>query len=272
MAENTCGMDTGERTGPPLLELTDAVVRRDGRVILSVDSFVLEEGEHVAIIGPNGAGKSTLVKLLTREVLPLWREKPPVLFLGEPRPVLSDVRSLLGVVSMSMQEQIEVDLTVREVVLGGFFGSLGVPARRTVTEEMESIVVSVLVELGIDHLAQRDVRTLSTGEARRALICRALVHDPRVLVFDEPCVGLDPEAAYQVRQSFSAMARAGRTLLLVTHHIEDVVPEFERVLAIDDGRIVADGPKNEVLTTELIQTLFKVPLVLEERDGSYRLW
>ena len=259
-------------TRTPLLQLTDAVVRRDGRDILAVDSFLLRAGERVAIIGPNGAGKSTLVKLLTREVMPLWREHPPLLFKGEPRPVLSDTRALLGIVSNSMQEQIEVELSVLEVVLGGFFGSLGVPPWRTVMPHMESAASAALAELGVEEYAMRDVRTLSTGEARRVLIARALVHGPSVLVFDEPCAGLDPRAAYHVRTAFGNLARAGRTLMLVTHHVEDITPEFDRVVALRDGRVVADGPKHDTLTTELMRDLFGVPVTLEERDGRYRLW
>jgi iron complex transport system ATP-binding protein len=113
--------------------------------------------------------------------------------------------------------------------------------------------------------------TLSTGQVRRAPIARALINGPAVLVFDEPCVGLDPEAAWNMRQSLSALAKAGHTILVVTHDVSDIMPEFDRVVMLQDARIVADGPKSEVLTTQRLRHLFGVPITLVETDGHYHL-
>ena len=259
-------------TPAPLLELTGAAVVRDGRAILSVDSFTIAEGERLAILGPNGSGKSTLIKLLTRDILPLWAEPAPVLFRGQPRIALEDARKLLGVVSASAQEQADVVLPALEVVLGGFFGALGVPPRRVPTAEQRERALAALAELEAAHLAERIMTTLSTGEARRVLFARALVHDPAVLVLDEPTNGLDPHASYHVRQAVRMLARGGRSLVLVTHHVEDIAPEIDRVVMLRDSRIVADGPKRELLTSERLSELFAIPAQLEERDGEYRLW
>lgn len=256
----------------PLLELDGATVMRDGRAILCVDHFTVAEGERLAILGPNGSGKSTLIKLLTRDILPLWAEPAPVLFRGQPRIALQDARELLGVVSADAQEQAGVMLPALEVVLGGFFGALGVPLHRTPTDEQRARALAALAELEVAHLAERIMTTLSTGEARRVLFARALVHDPAVLVLDEPTNGLDPHAAYHVRQAVRTLARGGRSLVLVTHHIEDVAPEIDRVVLLRDARIVADGPKRELLTSERLGELFAIPARLEERDGEYRLW
>jgi iron complex transport system ATP-binding protein len=257
---------------PYLLELNGATVVRDGRAILSVDSFTIAQGEHLAILGPNGSGKSTLIKLLTRDILPLWAEPSPVLFQGQPRIALEDARKLLGVVSAFAQEQADVLLPAHDVVLGGFFGSLGVPGHRQPTAEQHERASAALAELEVAHLAERMMSTLSTGEARRVLFARALVHDPAVLVLDEPTNGLDPHAAYHVRQAVRTLARTGRSLVLVTHHVEDIAPEIDRVVMLREARIVADGPKQELLTSERLSELFDVPALLEERDGEYRLW
>ena len=256
----------------PLLELTGATVLRDGRAILAVDHFTIAEGEHLAILGPNGSGKSTLIKLLTRDILPLWAEPAPVLFRGQPRIALEDARKLLGVVSADAQGQADVILPAFEVVLGGFFGSLGVPRHRTPTAEQRQRAAAALAELEVSHLADRVMTTLSTGEARRVLFARALVHDPAVLVLDEPTNGLDPHASYHVRQAVRTLARGGRSLVLVTHHVEDIAPEIDRVVMLRDSLIVADGPKRELLTSERLSDLFAIPARLEERDGEYRLW
>jgi iron complex transport system ATP-binding protein len=256
----------------PLLELAHAVVMRDGRAILAVDEFRISEGERLVVLGPNGAGKSTLIKLLTKEVLPLWADPPPVRFMGEPRYELREARKLLGVVSASAQDEAGVVLPARDVVLGGFFGALGVPHHVRVTEEQERAAEAALAELESAHLADRVMTTLSTGEARRVLFARALVHDPAVLVLDEPCAGLDPHAAYHVRAAVGTLAEGGRSLVLVTHHVEDIVPQIDRAVLIKSGRIVGDGPKKTLMTAEVLGGLFDIPVKVEEREGRYRLW
>ena len=244
----------------PLLRIRDAHVRRAGREILAVDEFSLAEGESVALLGPNGSGKSTFIGLITREVHPLHRDEAPVLFRGDARVTLADIKRALGVVSSTMQDQIRVHVPAQDIVAGGLFGSLGIPQRCTVTDGQRARARAIMNELGIGDLAERDILTLSTGQARRVLIARALVHDPDVLIFDEPCTGLDPEGMYYVRQTMSALARAGRPVLLVTHYPEDIAPEIQRLLLVRDGRIVADGPKEALLTSETMSGLFGVPI------------
>jgi iron complex transport system ATP-binding protein len=256
----------------PLLELRGARVVRDGRVILDVDRLVFREGEHVAILGPNGSGKSTLIGLLTHDVRPLAAEAPPVRFLGRERWGLFEARSLLGVVSNTLQNQNDRAITAFDVVLSGFFGSVGLHFTQHPTASMLTRVAELMEHLEIGHLAERTMDTLSTGEARRALIARALVHDPRVLVLDEPCDGLDPSATYHVLRTLRRLSAEGRSLVLVTHHVDDILPEVRRIVMLDGGRIVADGPKSDVLTSEALSDLFGMPARLEERDGWYRLW
>lgn len=254
-----------------LLRLHDAQVKIDGNVILDIDDFVIEQGEHVIVLGPNGSGKSTLIKLLTTEISPVWRENPPVLFMGDPNPSLDLINETVGLVSTSVQDRMMVHRTVLDVVLGGFFGSVGVPFHIGASDEQVEEARHAIREIGIPGLAERDMLTLSTGQVRRALIARALINGPAVLVFDEPCVGLDPEAAWNMRQSLSALAKAGHTILVVTHDVSDIMPEFERVVMLQDAHIVADGPKSEVLTTQRLRHLFGVPITLVETDGHYHL-
>lgn len=255
----------------PLVQLRDACVRRAGRSILSVGGFSLQEGESVALLGPNGSGKSTFIGLITREVHPLHRDEAPVLFRGSSRTPLADIKKAMGVVSSSMQDQIRVHLPAADIVAGGLFGSLGVPLRREVTEDQRAQARSTMEALGIADLADRDILTLSTGQARRVLIARALVHDPDVLIFDEPCTGLDPAGMYHVRNTMSQLAREGRAVLLVTHYPEDIVPEMQRLVLVKDGRLVADGPKKELLTSNVMTRLFDVPLEVVETHGHYSI-
>lgn len=254
-----------------LIQLRDAEVVRDGRTILHVDSLVFREGEHVAILGPNGAGKSTLIGLLTRDLRPLVRDKPPVLLRGQARWDLFEARRVFGVVSDALQDDYRLRVTVRDVVLSGFFGSVGLYRAGEITTAMKARADELLEYLGITALADRTMDTLSTGEARRALIGRALVHNPALLVLDEPTHGLDPSGTYHFLALLRQLAERC-ALVIVTHHVSDIVPEVERVVMLKSGRVFRDGPKAELLTGAALGDLYGIPAEVEEREGWYRLW
>lgn len=257
----------------PLLSLRQATVVRDGRSILHIDDLAIDAGEHVAILGPNGSGKSTLVGLLTRDVRPLARgDGPSVLLAGRERWDLMEARRLLGVVSNALQEDYPDDVSVSDVVLSGFFGSVGLYRSTPVTSSMRERASELQLQLGIAGLASRTFGTLSTGEARRALIARALLNDPATLVLDEPCDGLDPCATWSFLSTLRSLATPERGLVLVTHHVDDVIPEVERVIMLRDGRVMADGGKQELMTSGRLSALFGFPARIEERHGVYRLW
>lgn len=255
----------------PLITLHDAVVRREGKEILHVDDFVLPQGESIALIGPNGSGKSTFIQLITREVFPLYRDIPPVLFKGSERVTLEETKQCLGVVSSTMQNQMTVHLPAIDIVCGGLFGSLGVPWHREVTDEAKQKALDSLEFLGVGNVAHRDVKTLSSGQARRVLIARALVHNPDVLVFDEPTTALDPEGMYYVRKAMRDLIAAGKAIILVTHYPEDIIPEINRVVMLKEGGIFGDGPKNMMLTSDTMTELFEVPLRILSQDGYFSL-
>ncbi len=254
-----------------LIELRDAEVVRDGQPILHVESLAFHEREHVAILGPNGAGKSTLVGLLTRDIRPLVRDEPSVLLRGKARWDLFEARRIFGVVSDVLQEDHRKRFTVRDVVLSGFFGSIGMYRPDDVSPAMTARVAGLLTYLDITALADRTMDTLSTGEARRALIGRALVHDPALLVLDEPTHGLDPSGTYHFLLLLRQLAEHC-TLVIVTHHVSDIVPEVERVVMFRNGRVFRDGPKAELLTGDALSNLYGIPAEVEQRLGWYRLW
>lgn len=268
--ETQCGASCAKQTAP-LFELHDAIVRRDSKDILTVEDFSLDFGENIALLGPNGAGKSTFIKLMTREILPLYRDNPPVRFMGNPRATLEDVKKRLGVVSATMQDQITVHVPAFEIVLGGLFGTLGLPRHCGVSDEAKAKALEAMETLHVAELKERDIMTLSSGQARRVLIARALVHDPQVIVFDEPCTGLDPQGMYYVRQSLRALAQAGKTVVLVTHYPEDIIPEIGRILMIKDGAVFADCEKEEAMTDERLSSLFGIPMNVIQTGPYYSI-
>jgi iron complex transport system ATP-binding protein len=256
----------------PLLEIDGASVMRGDRLILDRFNLRIDAGEHTAILGANGAGKSTLVRLITRELYPLARKDgtPSMRVFGRDRWHVSDLRGLLGIVSPSLQDDCTSDATleVSEAVLSSFFAARRLGLDHRVTAAMRERADEAIVHAGATHLLGRRMANLSTGEARRVLIARALVHRPRALLLDEPCAGLDMASRRRFLENLRGLARSGTTLLLVTHHIEEVLPEIERVVLLRDGRVLRQGDKADVLTSEALGDAFGMP-VRVQRNGDY---
>ena len=232
----------------------------------------IEAGENVAILGPNGSGKSTLLKLLTRECYPLLRPDSFLRIWGEERWNIFDLRSKLGLVSNDLMTRCTRDITGRELVLSGFFGAIGLWPNHVVTPEQESLGQQSMDRVGAAELANRWTDELSSGEARRLLLARALIHRPQTLVLDEPTTSLDLAAQRDLRERLRELAQGGTGLVLVTHHLEEIVPEIGRVILLQNGRVVADGPKEEMLSSQRISALFGSAVRVWQEDGIYRAW
>ena len=255
-----------------LIEFERISVMRGATVALDDVSLKIGVGEHVAILGPNGCGKSTLIKTITRECYPLIRDGSSVRILGEDIWNIFELRALLGIVSTDLMMTCTRDITGRDIVLSGFFSSIGVWPHQEITPEMHQRAERAMAMLDVSHLAGRFTDEMSSGEARRVLIARALVHNPRALVLDEPSVALDLSAQHELRLILRRLAHSGIGIVMVTHHLSDLIPEIKRVVLMDRGSIVADGPTREVLVESKLSELFGRPLQLSERDGYYNLW
>ena len=255
----------------PLLELQNVSVVRGDNLALDGLSLRIEQGEHLCILGPNGCGKSTLIKTLTRECYPVAREDSVIRILGRERWNIFELRSLLGIVSPDLLAACTTEATGLDVVLSGFFSSTRIfPNHEPLPEHLERSEAA-LARLGIAHLAARPLAEMSSGEAKRTLIARALVHDPQTLLFDEPSNALDIAGQVELRDTMRELARAGLGILLVTHHVSEIIPEIERVVLLQGGRILADGAKDEVLTDERLAKLFGVTVRLFKEDGYFYL-
>jgi iron complex transport system ATP-binding protein len=260
-------------TASPLLEIDGASVLREDRLILDGVTLSLAAGQHTAILGANGAGKSTLVKLIARQVYPLARAdgRGRVRVFGRERWSVTELRGLLGIVSPSLQREYtgRQPLEVFDAVVSGFFAARGLSMNHRATDAMRARARGALAELGANHLAGRDMASLSTGEARRVLIARALVHHPRALLLDEPCAGLDLASRRRFLERLRALAQGGTTLLLVTHHIEEILPEIDWIVLLADGKVLQEGPKTQVLTAAALSQTFGMPVTVARRDGWY---
>lgn len=249
-----------------------SVARGQTRVLHEIDLRILQR-EHVAILGPNGSGKSTLVKSITGECYPLLDPGASLTILGRSSWDIFELRSLLGIVSSDFVDICSDGCLGRDLVLSGFFSSTGLWQQRgQVTAAMGARAEEVMGQLEVSHLADRAVAEMSSGEARRIVIARALVHDPLALVLDEPGTSLDLLAQQELRDTLRRLASAGVGVILVTHHLGDIIPEIERVVMMKAGRIVADGPKDRMLTESSLSELFGVKVTLARRGDFYHAW
>jgi len=203
---------------------------RGSNIALRDFSLTIGAGEHVAILGPNGCGKSTLIKTITRECYPLMRPESSLSILGQSNWNIFDLRGMLGIVSNDLMTQCTREITGFDVVLSGFFSSIGIWPNHHVTDAMREKAKYVLSILESPHLAEKPVDEMSSGEARRMLIGRALVHDPLALLLDEPSTSLDLFAQHELRELIRKLAQSGIGILLVTHHLSDIIPEIDRVI------------------------------------------
>ncbi len=259
------------------LELSHVRVARGERIVLHDIHLSIRSGEHVAILGPNGCGKSTLILTMTCQIYPIVQSDMRVRIFGRQRWDLTQLRKHFGVVSSGLLgaelpgERTAVT-TGLDAVIAGFFSASTLWPNLHVTPEMRDRAWEALERMEARHLAQQLVGEMSAGEKRRIMIARALVHRPRQLLLDEPSNALDLAAQRDLRETLRKLAAEGTGLVLVTHHLGDILPEIERVILMRDGRIVGDGPRAELLTEPRLSELFKTPVRIGRDDEWLHSW
>jgi iron complex transport system ATP-binding protein len=253
----------------PLLEFKNVTVVRGRKKILDSLSLTIRAGENVAILGPNGAGKSSFIRTITREYYPLPHKKDfSFRIWGQDRWDVFDLRFLLGIVSSDLQNAFAQEVTGMEVVLSGFFSSIRLYGRR-ITREMKKKTEKILRFLEIYHLRDRFMTEMSSGEARRFLIARALIHNPKALILDEPTIALDLHAQYKFRKILRKISKSGTGIILITQNIQDIIPQINRVILMRKGKFYKDGSKAKIVTSSNISGLFKVPVRIKKQKGHY---
>jgi iron complex transport system ATP-binding protein len=256
----------------PYLDIKNARVYQGETQVFGNFSAAFYRGQNTCVLGPNGAGKTTLLKLLTRDLYPVVRDGSYVKIDGSETAVLWEVRKKIGFVSHDLQIRYDAHVLGRDVVMSGLFGAIGMHGHFDVEEHHHQRVDELLNQFDLTHLQERRYWHLSTGQQRRFLLARALVHKPEILVLDEPTNGLDVKAAHALLNNVRELARSGTTLLLVTHHVQEILPEIERILLLKSGSVFADGEKQQVLNSGRLSALYETPLTLVEQNGFYQIF
>jgi iron complex transport system ATP-binding protein len=254
------------------LELENVNVARGDRIVLQDFNLKIRAGEHVAILGPNGCGKSTLIFTITCQIYPIVQPGMRVRIFGRDRWDLTQLRKHFGVVGTDLPGERTAVTTGLDAVIAGFFSASTLWPNLHVTDEMRERAVEALARIEASHLAGQLVGEMSAGEKRRILIARALVHLPQQLLLDEPSNALDLAAQRGLRETMRRLAQEGTGLVLVTHHLGDIFPEIERVILMSGGRIVADGPREELLTEPRLSELFHAPVRIGRDEEWLHSW
>ena len=256
---------------PPILDIRDVSYKIKKRLILDRIAWQIKKGEHWAVLGPNGAGKTTLLKIACGYI---WANAGGTVYRnGRVLVDLRELRKSIGWATLSLTAQIPPLENVTRTVVSGKFAQLGLCefAGQEPKEEDFAQAREYLSEMGCDHVANQKFGTLSQGERQRVLIARARMARPLLLILDEPCAGLDPGGREILLESIQNLTETQRRmgLILVTQHIEEIMPVFDRVLALADGKIIEQGPKEDVVSPQLLQRLYGVSARVLHSVGRY---
>jgi iron complex transport system ATP-binding protein len=254
------------------LELRQVNVARGDRIVLHNVNLSIRTGEHVAILGPNGCGKSTLILTITCQIYPVVEPGIKVRIFGRERWDLTELRKHFGVVGTDLPGERTAVTRGIDAVVAGFFSASTLWPNLHVTDEMRERAAEALARMEATHLAEQLVGTMSAGEKRRILIARALVHRPKQLLLDEPSNALDLAAQRELRETLRRLAGEGTGLVLVTHHLGDILPEIERIILMRGGEIVGDGAREELLTEARLSELFHTPIRIGRDEEWLHSW
>lgn len=259
-----------DRELPTILRVAGLGIRRDGVNILRDINWSVRRGQHWVMLGANGSGKTSLLSALTGYLMPTCGE---ITVLGETygESDWRELRKKIGLVSSALRQMMADDEVALESVVSGKYAMIDYWGQIRGTDRAQARRLLQQVECA--YLAERSWSVLSQGERQRVLIARALMAQPKLLILDEPCAGLDPAAREQFLQFLQRLGKkpGAPTLVLVTHHVDEIMPVFSHVLLLRKGRVLAAGKKSQVLTTANLAQTFAAPVKLTRQAGHYAL-
>jgi iron complex transport system ATP-binding protein len=255
----------------PLIEFHNATIWRGETRVFENLNLQIAQHERIAILGPNGSGKTTLLKTINRELYPVVQDDAWIRILGRDRWNVWELRKHIGVVSHDLHSRYTPTTTALEVVISGFqssIGTHGLLASFVTSDHIERAKIT-LNSLGMGDFQSTELKSMSTGQQRRCLLARALVHEPDTLILDEPTAGLDIAASFDYLRHIRRLAQAGQNIVIVTHHLNEIPPEVDRIVLLKNGVVMADGSKKDTLRGDLLSQIFETEVQVAEIDGHY---
>lgn len=254
-----------------IIEFENIDVGYDEKVVLKDINLKIKSGEHFAILGANGSGKSTLMKLIQSQIHPRHTKEFKKEIFGKSRYSIFELKKELGVITNDLHNYFEKEagyLNGFEVVLSGYYSSIGIFTHQDFTKEQIKKALEVMNFLEIIDLKDKKVSSMSTGQLRKCIVARALIHDPKAFVLDEPTVGLDIKAQINFIKLLQKISLKS-TIILVTHHLEEIFPEIKNVALIYNNTIFKIGKKEDILNSENLSTIFDIKIEVKQKNKRY---
>ncbi len=255
----------------PWADLKNINVYIDQKEVLSNINISLNHGENTLILGPNGSGKSTFLKLLNRSIHPINSNNSSFKLFNKENINIWDLRKKIGFLFKEMEQRINIGVTLYDVIISGFSGTFNSRYSKLLSEREKIKIDDLINEWGLNNIISNEFKSLSDGQKRRALLARALVYEPDILVLDEPFCNLDIKSNFILNRNISKLIEQSVNIVYVTHNLESILPKTNRVILIKEGKIFKDGSPHELLTSKILSYLFNISINVIEQEGYWRI-
>ena len=243
----------------------------DQNKILSDININLRYGENILILGPNGSGKSTFLKLLNRSIYPITSNDSSFKLFNKENINIWDLRKKIGFLFKEMEQRVNIGVTLYDVIISGFSGTFNSRYSKLLSEREKIKIDNLINEWGLNNIISNEFKSLSDGQKRRALLARALVYEPDILVLDEPFCNLDIKSNFILTRNLSKLIEQSVNIVYVTHNLESILPKTNRVILIKEGKIFKDGSPHELVTSKILSYLFNISINVIEQEGYLRI-
>ena len=252
-------------------DLKNINVYIDQKEVLSNINISLNYGENTLILGPNGSGKSTFLKLLNRSIYPINSKHSSLKLFNKENINIWEVRKKIGFLFKEMEHRVNIGVTLYDVIISGFSGTFNSRYSKLLSKGENIKIDNLINEWGLNNIIFNEFKSLSDGQKRRALLARALVYTPDILVLDEPFCNLDIKSNFILNRNLNKLIDQSINIVYVTHNLESILPKTNRVILIKEGKVLKDGSPHELINSKTLSDLFNISIKVIEQKGYWRM-
>ena len=252
-------------------DLKNINVYIDQKEVLSNINISLNYGENTLILGPNGSGKSTFLKLLNRSIYPISSDNSSFKLFKKENINIWDLRKKIGFLFKEMEQRVNIGVTLYDVIISGFSGTFNSRYSKLLSKGEKTKIDNLINEWGLNNIIFNEFKSLSDGQKRRALLARALVYTPDILVLDEPFCNLDIKSNFILNRNLNKLIDQSINIVYVTHNLESILPKTNRVILIKEGKVLKDGSPHELINSKTLSDLFNISINVIEQKGYWRM-